>query len=352
MTAPLSRSPLLPEDLDGITARVEPVARQLQQARVLILGATGFVGGWLLESLLALDQAVGLQLKVAILTRSAAAFSARAPHLATDSRLTMHEGDLTEIAALPGLAGFTHVVHAASDVNRRMTSAEALACLRTLDQGTEALLQAASGWPVHRLLYVSSAAVYDRTHGAQSDAAGQPPTPGIESTYATGKRLAELRTVLHASASGYEAVIARLGAFVGPLLPLNAGFAAGNFVGDALAGRAIRILGDGTPQRSYQYAADMAVWLWTLLLSGKAGEAYNVGGATPISLRDLAECIQQVAGGPRAEVLGTPDPTRTVDAYIPPVDKAMRELGLANQVDLGEAIRRTLFWYSIQGPRT
>lgn len=345
----MSQRPLLASDLAEISDRLLPLAERLQGARILVAGGGGFIGTWLVESLLHLDQRAGLGASLVILTLDSESYAARAPHLAKDPRVLVHAGVLDGVDRLEGITGVTHVIHAASDVNRPMTPEEALAALRTLDQGTEGLLQAARMWPLQRFLYLSSAAVYDRLppgHSFMEDGPGCPPTPGAGSVYATGKRMAELRTSLHASCSGYAAVIARLGAFIGPLLPSDGVFAAGNFMGDALAGRRIRILGDGTAVRSYQYAADLAVWLWTLLLCGEPGEAYNVGGEIPVRLGELAEVINRVVGGPGVDVLGAPDPARPVDAYLPPVNKAMDRFGLVNQVGLEAAIQRTLQWSS------
>jgi dTDP-glucose 4,6-dehydratase len=144
----------------------------------------------------------------------------------------------------------------------------------------------------------------------------------------------------------FEAKIARCWAFCGPHLPLDAHFAIGNFIGDVLAGRPIAIGGDGTPRRSYLYAADLAVWLWTMLFRAPALVPINVGSAHDVSIRELAETVARaLAPGTKIRIAKQPVPGASPARYVPCVKRAEEMLGLRETVALEESIRRTAAWY-------
>jgi dTDP-glucose 4,6-dehydratase len=142
---------------------------------------------------------------------------------------------------------------------------------------------------------------------------------------------------------GIQTKIARCFAFVGPYLPLNIHYAIGNFIRDGLQGGPIDIKGDGTPYRSYLYAADMAIWLWTILFRGEFNHPYNVGSEKDITIAALAN---EIAGHFNPELLilikGNTRSNQLPERYIPSNHKIIQELGVQQIVDLKDSIKRTI----------
>ena len=135
--------------------------------------------------------------------------------------------------------------------------------------------------------------------------------------------------------------MARCFTFVGPYLPLDDHLAMGNFIRDGLNGGPIIVKGDGTTIRSYLYADDLVEWLWTILLKGNTGEAYNVGSDEAISIFDLAHLVSTCFDDkPEVIIKGKPD--GKIDRYVPKVEKIKNELCVSERMTLVAGIKRTI----------
>lgn len=343
----------LASDLEGIIQTATEAWRELVGARLFVTGGTGFVGTWVLESFAWANRALSLDARAVVLTRDPEGFAAKAPHLASDPVISLLRGDVVDFD--PPTGPFTHVIHAAAESSSRQNEADPLRMVDTIVQGTRNVLDAAQGWGPAGILFMSSGAVY----GAQpSEVAlmpeeflGGPDQLGTGSAYAEAKRLAELLCATYAAQHGLPVKIARCFAFVGPYLPLDAHFAVGNFIRDGLAGGPIVVRGDGSPVRSYLYAADLASWLWSILVRGKPGRAYNVGSEDGRTIAEVARTVADVFD-PAPGVVITGLPTANTGGgghrYVPSTHRARVELGLRETVDLRQAVRRTILCQRFQ----
>jgi nucleoside-diphosphate-sugar epimerase len=335
----------LKRDVDHVLAHTPKVWEELRGERLFITGGTGFVGCWLLESFVWACATLELGASATVLTRDPEAFCGNAPHLASHPAVRLHRGD---VRSFPFPFGrYSTVIHAAAPSSSRLNEDDPVEMLDVVVGGTRRTLDFAVACGARRFLLTSSGAVYGKQPSEVShlseDFGGAPETSDPRSAYAEGKRAAELLCAIYHSRYGLETKIARGFAFLGPYLPLDVHFAAGNFIRDRLAGGPIRVSGDGTPYRSYLYAADMAIWLWTILVGGQACRPYNVGSEVETTIRQLAFAV---AGPAVAVRVGRePVPGQPAERYVPSTRRATAELSLDQLIPLADAIERTLDWH-------
>jgi nucleoside-diphosphate-sugar epimerase len=335
-------------DLTYISGRTD--IDYFRNARIFITGATGFFGIWLLETFAWLNDNFGTNIHILGLSRDPASFLAgKGAHLRRRSDVEMIAGDL---ANLPDPGPVSIIIHAASEANLTASPEWAHAHLHGTIAGMQRLLAIAEKYEIKGFLLTTSGAVYgqlgDRFEGGQwkEGPSKIEDLTSERSVYGHGKRLCEIMLAVDGARLGYQAAIARCFAFVGPHLPLSANYAIGNFIRDAIAQRDIVINGDGTPVRSYLYAADLVVWLLAILSRGRTGVPYNVGGAEPVSIAELAQVVAQYAQKPvNVFVKGTPG-RGLANVYVPCVERAVAELRLGPDVSLKDSIQKTIEWAS------
>jgi dTDP-glucose 4,6-dehydratase len=340
--------PLSTADLDLIHTNTRELWNEIRNQNILITGGTGFVGCWLVESFLHVNRIERLNSHATILTRNPIAFARKCPHLASDPAITLLAGDVRDFTYPDG--EFRYMIHAATEASAKQAAENPIEMLTTILRGTERVLEFAASHGAQKFLFTSSGAVYGSQPSSIShiseDYAGAPNPLECGSVYAEGKRAAELMCAVYGAKSGIECKIARCFAFVGPHLPLDAHFAIGNFIRDAMRGESVSVNGDGTPKRSYMYAADLAIWLWTILFTAPAMEAFNVGSDRAISILELAHAVVAAIGSPASvRIAQQPILGARVQQYVPSIRKAEQKLGLKCKVSLEDAVRRTAAWH-------
>ncbi len=338
--------PLLLEDLKHILTHATNAIESLRNARIFITGGTGFFGVWLLESFIFANRTLALNINIVVLTRDAKKFQQQFPHIAHADNISFHLGDVRHFEFPAGV--FTHVIHAATEASAKLNRENPIEMLEVILQGTKHTFDFATACGAKNILLISSGAVYGRqppelTHITE-DYSGSPDLTKPALAYGIGKRTAEHIAALYSYQHHLNIKIARCFAFVGPHLPLDVHFAIGNFIRDALLGKTIEILGDGTPYRSYQYAADLMIWLFHILCFGENGVPYNVGSDEAVSIKETAEKVASFSTS-LVTIAKKANTTILPERYVPSINRAQKELQLKNMISLNEGIARTMRWY-------
>jgi len=327
-------APLPPRDLDHVLESTRGLWKSLSGSRLFITGASGFVGTWLMETLLHANDRLNLGISAAVLTRDPERYFQTNPPVTHHPAVTVLGGDVRTFEFPSG--EFPYVIHAGLP-DPQQPEADAAGMLH--------ILEFAATHGARRFLFTSSGAVY----GKQPPEVSQVPEnfrfASDVTPYGLAKRVSESLLIEHGREFGFAPILARLFAFTGPRLPLDQNFAVGNFIRDVLAGQPIRIEGDGTPYRSYLYAADMAVWLWTMLAHGTPFAPYNVGSGEAVSIAELAGMVAAAtAPGTPIEIAQQPVSGAPAPRYVPCVERAKVELGLEPVIALEEGVRRMYEW--------
>ncbi len=313
-------------------------------------GGTGFVGTWLLQSIQRANDTLGSKIELVVLTRDPERALQHAPHVFSRPDTSLLAGDVSTFAGPVGRLDLC--IHAATDVGDPLKAGNPINVFDSIVQGTRRTLDLAHASGASRFLLTSSGAVYGPQPASLERVpetySGAPDPLQPNAAYGNGKRAAEWLSAAHAaqaSQAGFESCIARIFALLGPGLPLNGPFAAGNFMRDALAGQTIKVQGDGRPMRSYLYMADLCIWLLRILGSGASGQAYNVGSENAVSIATLARQVADAAGtGAAIKVQATAAHDAPIPRYVPDTLKARQDLGLVEYTALHFALLKTIHW--------
>lgn len=342
----MNDNPLL-ADLDSILLQTKGLWEELRGQNIFITGGTGFIGCWLLESFAWANDQLNLGAKVTVLTRKLDSLYKKAPHLASHPSISYYLGDVRSFE-FPQ-AKFSHIIHAATEVNNYANNSDPLSQLDVITQGTRHTLDFAVACGTSKFLLTSSGAVYgkataERTHIDEMSMSA-PETSNVRSIYGEGKRLSELLCTIYAKQYGLETKIARCFSFTGAYLPLDSHLAISNFFRNRLKNQPIQLQNDSGTYRSYLYAGDLTAWLWTILFKGDSCYPYNVGSEEETTILSLAKLIAQLEIPTLPIEVANVGESSKIDCYVPSTQRARKTLGLQQIVSLDEALKKSLSWY-------
>ena len=288
-----ARNPIVAADVERISAGALPFDR-LAGKRVLITGASGFLGAYCVEALAHLNER-GLtpKLHLLLLARDAAKLARRFPHLRDRADVTPIIQDVSD--PLPGALRAEYAIHAASPASPRKYLKDPVGTVNANTQGTREVLEVARRSSSEGVLYLSSGAVYGRSTDesgliTEGDYGSLDPLDA-RACYAEGKRIGETLCASYHRQYGVPAKVARISHTYGPGVDLDDGRVFADFVADVIAHRDIRLDSAGLDRRPFCYVADATIAFLLILLLGSSGEAYNVGMDSELSVRELAELL-------------------------------------------------------------
>ena len=355
---------LLRDDLETLCSDLQAEFSQMGGGRLLITGGGGFLGYYLIQSVLHWNdtRGAGARIKTVVYDNYARGVPEWLESLRRHPDLELVKQDM--ILPLPADMGhFDHIVHAAGIASPMYYRAQPLKCIDANINGLRNLLDYAvaerkAGRPVKTFLFYSSSEIYG------DPAADAIPTPetyrgnvsctGPRACYDESKRFGETLCVTYAQHEGVPVKIARPFNNYGPGLKITDGRVIPDFAGNVLAGRDIVMFSDGSPKRTFCYATDAIAGYYKVLVRGGNGEPYNVGIETPeISMAELAgtviDAARQLFGYQGKVVLGkAQEADYLVDnpnRRCPVIRKAREQLGYAPRVAVEDGVRRSLIWY-------
>jgi nucleoside-diphosphate-sugar epimerase len=305
-------------------------------ARIVVLGAAGFLGSHLCDYLVARgDEVVGID-------DLSSSTGANLRALESESRFTFVKCDISQGIAVDGKV--YAVLNFASPASPPRYLEMPIHTLRTGSQGTENALQFALEKNA-RFIMASTSEVYgDPTVTPQPETYwGNVNSIGERSCYDEAKRYAEALCMAYKRQHEVDLGIVRIFNTYGPRLDPNDGRVVSNFVCQAIQGHDLTVYGDGSQTRSFCFVDDEIRGIIALLDSDECGPI-NIGNPVEFTMLELAEIVLELTGS-SSKVVHRPLPSDDPMQRCPDITKAKELLGWEPKVNLREGLTQTINWF-------
>jgi nucleoside-diphosphate-sugar epimerase len=305
-------------------------------ARVVVLGAAGFLGSHLCDQLIVRgDEVVGID----NLTSSS---GANLETLESNKQFSFIKSDISEGISVAGRVDA--VLNFASPASPPRYLEVPIQTLRTGSYGTDNALRFALEKDA-RFIMASTSEVYgDPTISPQSETYWGNVNPiGERSCYDEAKRYAEALCMAYWREKQANIGIIRIFNTYGPRLDPNDGRVVSNFICQALQGADLTIYGDGSQTRSFCYVDDEIRGILAMLDSDQRGPI-NIGNPIEFTMMELAKLVLELTGSKSSisfRELPADDPLQRK----PDISKAIEHLGWKPEINLRQGLELTIKWF-------
>jgi UDP-glucuronate decarboxylase len=344
---------------NDINEMIEGLGKEAQRfagKTILISGGAGFLG----QHFIALFR----RLNKDVLSKPCKVISAD-NYITGDQRALYesgrHDPNVIEVWAdvtypLPIREDLHYIVHAAGVASPVYYLKYPLETIESAVQGTKNLLElACKNKELEGFLFFSSSEIYGdpdpRAVPTPETYHGYVSSVGPRACYDESKRLGETIATIYQQRYAVPVTIVRPFNVFGPGMKHNDRRVIPMFTYEALNSRPLPVHGDGSQTRTFCYVSDAICGFIKTLLTGKPGEAYNIGNSdNEISMRKLASMFSELVPNSSFSCISYPDtyPAGEPQRRCPDLTKAAEHLNYAAQVDLKSGLSRFIAWARTQ----
>ena len=320
---------------------------ELSKCTVMVTGATGLIGSFLVHVLSEANVKYGLDMRLIAHVRNRNKVEA----LAREPGLEFIYGDIRRPVMMAGVTDrLDYIFHCASVTKSADMTSKPVDVTTTAAQGTLNMLELAKGNQCKSFVYLSSMEFYGQTKRRKVDErdSGYLDLSSPRSSYPESKRFCEMLCTAYAAQYEVPVKIARLAQTFGSGTPRDDTRVFAQFARSAATGGDIELHTEGKSRGNYCYTADTVRGLLTILLKGESGQAYNIANtAASVTIREMAELVAtDVCDGKIKVVINIPEDIEK-RGYAPDVaytlnaDK-LKDLGWTPKYGLAEMYTRMI----------
>ncbi|MDR3792597.1 MAG: SDR family oxidoreductase [Terracidiphilus sp.] len=303
--------------------------------RVLVTGATGFLGSHLTDRLL------GDGHSVVGVDNLSTGDRANVAHLAGEARFELIEHDICEPF---DVGAVDYVFNMASPASPPEYIRLSIETLRVGSVGTENVLKIAEKYGAGFLHASTSECYGDPAEHPQPESYWGNVNPvGPRSVYDEAKRYAEALTMAYHRMRGVNTHLVRIFNTYGPRLHPSDGRVISNFMMQALEGDPLTIYGDGSQTRSFCYVDDLIEGIVRLSASSEHLPV-NIGNPNEFTILECAQAVLEVTGS-KSPLEFKPLPEDDPARRCPDVSKARRLFGWEPKVNLRQGLELSLDFF-------